>query len=134
MLRLIEIRLKLKKLRKSIISWFLEYEQLLIYLVGAIIITSLSFVFGVLKGAELSQEPITVMRPQSAPVVVVKECENDINILKQKDCIYVGSVKGRKYYPPSCSYAKKISKENLRCFTSDKDATDKGYTKSTSCK
>jgi len=102
--------------------------------VGVIIIASLSFIFGVLKGAGLSQEPITVMRPQSAPVVVVRECEQDVNILKQKDCIYVGSMKGRKYYPPSCSYAKKISKENLRCFTSDKDATDKGYTKSTSCK
>ncbi len=133
MLSLKELQIKLKKVRKLIIDWFLEYEQPLIYLVGIIIVASLSFVFGVLKGTRLSQKPVTVMRPQNPPVVITKECEVQNTVLKQKDCVYVGSVKGKKYYPPSCSYAKKISKENLRCFTSDKDAIEKGYEKSTSC-
>jgi len=133
MLKLIEMQIKLKKLRKLAVNWFLEYEQLLIYLVGIIIVASLSFVFGVLKGTGLSQEPITVMRPQSAPVVITEKCESEDIVLKQKDCIYVGSTKGKKYYPPSCSHAKRISKENLRCFTSDEDAIGKGYERSTSC-
>ncbi len=130
MLNLKELYIKLKKI---ITEGFLEHEQSFIYFVGIVIVASLSFVFGILKGVGLSQKPITVMRPQNPPVVITKECEVQNTVLKQKDCVYVGSVKGKKYYPPSCSYAKKISKENLRCFTSDEDAIKKGYEKSTSC-
>lgn len=129
-----ELRIKLKRLQRSVVNWFLENEKLLLYLVGIVVVASLSFVFGTLKGAGLSQKPITVMRPESAPVVITEKCEQENTVLKQKDCVYVGSIKGKKYYPPSCSHAKRISKENLRCFTSDKDAIDKGYERSTSCK
>ena len=124
----------MKKKISTIIIWLQYHEQQLLGIIAVSILVPLSFVFGALKGAELSQEPIIVMRPQSAPIVIRENSTQEVNILKQKDCIYVGSTKGKKYYPPSCSFAKRISKENLRCFVSDEDAIDKGYEKSTSCK
>ncbi len=132
MLKSNQFRLKCKKTYSKIINWFLEYEKQLLLLIGFIIVGLLSFVFGTLKGAELVQEPIIVTKPIGEPIVIKEVCANDI--ITAKDCIYVGSTKGTKYYPPSCSFAKKISKENLRCFKSDKDAQDKGYTRSSSCK
>ncbi len=130
MLGLIEKQIKLKKI---IITWFTENERLLLYIVGVVIIASLSFVFGILKGVGLSQKPITIMRQKNPPVIITKKCKSENIALNQKDCVFVGSMKGKKYYPPSCSYAKRISKENLRCFKSEEEATGKGYEKSTSC-
>ena len=132
MLRLKSFLVQLKKAIAHIISWFLTYEKQILLLIGFIVVAALSFVFGTLKGAELTQSPIVVNKPVGEAIVIRELCADDI--ITVKDCIYVGSIKGAKYYPPSCSYAKKISKENLRCFTSDEDAIDKGYTKSTSCK
>ena len=116
----------------KILEWFGQNEVKLICFLGIVLISIMAFVFGVLKGAGLSQKPIMVMRPESPPIVIEKGGEGDI--ISEKDCMYVGSVKGKKYYPPTCSFAKKIAKENLRCFTSDEDAKNKGYTKSLSCK
>lgn len=50
-----------------------------------------------------------------------------------QNCMYVGSKNSTKYYPPTCSFANRIAPENLRCFTSDEDAQNKGYTRSTGC-
>jgi len=124
----------MKKKISTIVVWLQNHEKQLLGIIAVSVLVPLSFVFGTLKGAKLSQEPIIVMRPQSAPIVIKENSTQENNILKQKDCVYVGSIKGKKYYPPSCSFAKRISKENLRCFASDKDAIDKGYEKSTSCK
>jgi len=43
--------------------------------------------------------------------------------------IYAGSVNSDKYYVCDCHYAKTIKKENIICFSSDSEATGKGYTK-----
>ncbi len=48
-------------------------------------------------------------------------------------CMYVGSKRSTKYYPPTCRFAKRIAPENLRCFTSDEDARAKGYVRSRAC-
>jgi len=48
-------------------------------------------------------------------------------------CKYVGSKKSTKYYPPTCSFAKRIAPANLRCFTSDEDAQRKGYVRAAGC-
>ncbi len=127
-----EMQLKINKLRKSLVNWFSENERQILLIIGFVVVAVLSFVFGTLKGAGITQSPIIVEKPINAPVIIKEICEN--SVLTQKDCIYVGSVKGAKYYPPDCSYAKKISKENLRCFKSDAEAIEKGYKRSTSCK
>ena len=116
-------------------SWVTQHERQIVYGGGLIIVSVLCFVFGVLQGRGLSAKPITVMRPLSEPIILpcVAEDDEDSYELTIGDCKYVGSVKGTKYYPPSCSYAKNIAKENLRCFTSDDDAIKKGYQRSTSC-
>ncbi len=132
MLKLNSFLVQLKKIIANIVFWFVTHEKQILLLIGFIVIALLSFVFGVFKGAELVQSPIIVNKPIGEPIIIKEICANDI--ITASECIYVGSIKGAKYYPPSCSYAKKISKENLRCFKSDEDAIAKGYTKSTTCK
>lgn len=125
----------MKKQIAQVAAWLRKNEKMLIYGAGLVIISLLCFVFGVLKGTGLSQEPITVMRPASEPVILTSASEDtESTTLTPEECKFVGSVKGSKYYPPSCSYAKKIAKENLRCFKSEQDAKEKGYEKTTSCK
>lgn len=124
----------MKKRLQKIAQWLRDYEKRLLYSVGIVIVGFSCFVFGVLKGAGLSHEPLTVLRPTSPPIVVACESAEDAaSKLTVADCKFVGSIKGKKYYPPSCSYAKNIAKENLRCFTSEEDAEAKGYERTTSC-
>ncbi|MCA9364478.1 MAG: hypothetical protein KC736_01145 [Candidatus Moranbacteria bacterium] len=52
---------------------------------------------------------------------------------EKTSCLYVGSKNSDKYYPPSCSFAKRIKPENLMCFQSDEEAQKKGYKRSSSC-
>jgi hypothetical protein len=131
----------MKKYFKNLGSFFLRNEKRIVIGGGIIIIVLLSFTFGIMKGRGLSSEPLVINLPENPPIVInssetlevekekltkVKEIENN--------CVYVGSKKGSKYYPPTCSYVKKVAPENLRCFASDEDAVAKGYSKSTSCK
>jgi len=112
-----------------------SHESQLLCIIGFGVIAVLSFVFGALHSTTFEQAPIIVHQPESPPVVITQRSDQDAVLdITAKDCMYVGSIKGKKYYPPSCSYARKIAKENLRCFISDQDAVDKGYKKSTSCK
>ncbi|PID52459.1 MAG: hypothetical protein CR972_02100 [Candidatus Moraniibacteriota bacterium] len=118
-----------------VISWITLHEKHVVYGGGLIVVGGLCFVFGVLQGRGLSIDPITVMYPQTEPLMLPCTTEEEgEEATTKKNCKYVGSIKGKKYYPPSCTYAKKIAKENLRCFISDNDAIQKGYQKSTSCK
>lgn len=47
---------------------------------------------------------------------------------------YVGSKKSDKYHYPSCTWAKKISPQNLRTFKTAKEALDAGYIPCKVCK
>jgi hypothetical protein len=125
----------MKAYKKNLILWWMEHEQHILYAIGFVTITVGSFLFGAIHKNTFAQAPIVVYRPQNPPVVIAqKPEENENGNLTAADCKFVGSIKGTKYYPPSCSYAKKITKENLRCFTSDEDAQNKGYQRSKSCK
>ncbi len=119
----------------AVIAWITEHEKDIVTGGGLIVVGALCFVFGVLQGRGLQTEPLLITRPQTEPLILpCSEEKTAENAITAANCKYVGSIKGKKYYPPSCSYAKKIAKENLRCFTSDDDAVKKGYQKSTSCK
>lgn len=123
----------MKKKLQNVHKWLLDHERAIMAICGMIIIGLLCYVFGWFSGAQLSEQPITVYRTTQDPIVIEYPTEEQKNTLRPEDCVYVGSTKGTKYYTPDCSYATKIDPENLRCFRSDQDAIDKGYTKSTSC-
>ena len=116
-------------------------EKKIVLSIALILIVLLSFTFGIMKGRGISQEPLVISLPENPPIIINSEkfLEKEVGELSkikeiENTCLYVGSQKGSKYYPPTCSYAKKVTPENLRCFASDEDAVEKGYTKSTSCK
>jgi hypothetical protein len=46
---------------------------------------------------------------------------------------FVGSKTGTKYYPPDCSGINRIKIENRVYFTTEQEAQDKGYTRTTTC-
>lgn len=50
------------------------------------------------------------------------------------NCAYVGSKNSNKFYPPTCSYAKRIKPENIVCFATAQEAISQGRTASTGCK
>lgn len=124
----------MRKLLTRTRSWLLDHETAFLAICGMIIIGTLCYVYGWFMGAQIITRPITVYRTTQDPIVVDQPPSTQESLMQPEDCIYVGSVKGTKYYPPDCSYATKIDPENLRCFRSDQDAVDQGYAPSTSCK
>ncbi|MCK4635391.1 MAG: hypothetical protein KAT32_00870 [Candidatus Moranbacteria bacterium] len=122
---------------RNLVSFFVKNERRIVVGFGIFLITLISFTFGIMKGKGISQEPLVISMPEVPPVIINSsessaEEKNKIGEVLTT-CIYVGSKKGSKYYPPTCSYAEKIISENLRCFSSDEDAVNKGYTKTSSC-
>jgi hypothetical protein len=124
----------MRKYLQKIRTWFFDHESAIMTISGMVVVGLLCYVFGWFTGAQTAQRPITVFRATQDPIIVKKNSSDSTNAMRPEDCVYVGSVKGTKYYPPDCSYATKIDPENLRCFRSDQNAIEKGYTKSTSCK
>ncbi len=96
------------------------------------------FSFGFYSGAAHRDTPSTTIVRAAQPVVQHlpekgESAQNATTPLTARDCMFVGSAKGTKYYPPTCAYAKNIARENLRCFTSAEQAQQEGYTRSKSC-
>lgn len=116
-------------------KWLISHEMMIITVIVLVAVAGISYVFGFFHGIELSPQPLMISRPINDPIVhPPEECtQNPESMITIEDCRFVGSIKGKKYYPPTCSAAQKIAKENLRCFTSEQDAADKGYQLSLSC-
>ncbi len=104
---------------------------LLIVATGAV-----AFILGAVSSNTWQQAPIVVERGEVSIVQSNTNNDNSNNKLKEsaKKCALVGSRNGTKYYPPTCSHARRISPKNLRCFATEDDAKNAGYTRSTSCK
>lgn len=49
------------------------------------------------------------------------------------ECLLIGSKNSDKYHLPSCKRGKTIKEENRVCFSSEKDAQDKGYQPAKCC-
>ncbi len=119
-------------------TWLIAHEKHLFASFVALCAVAGSFLFGFYSGAAEREDPlITIVRP-AQPVAQPNEvgessAQAPSPTLTARDCLFVGSAKGTKYYPPTCSYAKNIAKENLRCFTSAEQAQKEGYTRSQSC-
>lgn len=128
----------MKKYFLNLINFLIKSEKKIVLFLGILTIALVSFTFGIMKGKKFNYQPIIISLPENPPVIInsndsEKNTEKELLNSDSIKCVYVGSKNGSKYYPPTCEYAKKIKTENLRCFSSDEDAINKGYTKTTSC-
>lgn len=125
----------MRKCLNIIKKWFLSHEMMIVMVIVLIAVAGISYAFGFFHGIELSPHPLMISRPLNEPIVqVAGKCTQDPQTsMTPEDCRFVASINGKKYYPPTCPAAQKIAKENLRCFTSEQDANEKGYELSTSC-
>lgn len=131
---------------KILEGFWLKCELKIVLVLGFIAVAAVSFEFGALQGQKW----------QSAPVIIEKSAKNDSILVKQSnaperdenppgvknrtqeasqgtltpssDCAYVGSKNSKKYYLPTCSWAKQIKPENKVCFKSAEEAQKQGRT------
>lgn len=137
------------KLFSKIKGFWLKYEQKIMLTLGLILVAVISFQFGALKGQKWQKAALIIEKPaqcENTPVVTqdTQKTQNltpeaPSNTIKEdstknpKDCVFVGSKNSDKYYPPSCSFAKRLKPENVVCFKDEQEAESKGYKKSTAC-
>ncbi len=124
----------MKKKIDGIKIFFKKNEFLIISIVAFIVIGWSSFSFGLIKGAEFKKSPLQINENNSKAIICAQEKLFNANPKENTRCSYVGSVNGEKFYPPTCPSVNKINPKNLTCFISEKDALDKGYTRTKSCK
>lgn len=137
--------------RKTRVFWE-EHELRIVTMAGFLVIGALSFFLGSLHGQQWQQKPLVITRAEAPPQIVIETTSDSGGAIagvtqdnskvstgnkpvlnSDQSCMYVGSKNSNKYYPPTCSFAKRVKPENLRCFTSDEDAIKKGYVRSKGC-
>jgi hypothetical protein len=130
-------------------EFFLKHEQKLVLIVSFCLISAISYEFGVLQGQKWQQKPLIIEKPvniseeqkssnsaNSEPSGTVlgatsqTTASNTGSGANMAKCAYVGSKNSNKFYPPTCSYAKRIKPENVVCFKSTEEAISKGRTES----
>lgn len=135
---------RIKKIGKQARTFCIAHEQKIITVIALILVAALSFEAGIIHGKKWAQKPLIIEKSPPPPIVNAstdQAKENTSPQVKQNtatqqdvaSCVYVGSKNSNKYYPPSCSFAKRIKPENLRCFASDEEARQQGYQRSTAC-
>ena len=126
-----------------------HHEKRIITVIAMVLIAMGSFVFGMMTQSARATAPLVVAYDgvcamDGAHAKAKNPADSDSAAQQQKaperakdtamaSCKYVGSRNSTKYYPPTCSFAKRIAPKNLRCFSSDDDARAKGYVRSTGC-
>ena len=137
-------------------DFFLKNEQKMVLIVAFCLISAISYEFGVLQGQKWQQKPLIIEKPaniseeqktsnsgNSEPSGVVLGATSQatvgntgsatdmVNLPAGKaGCAFVGSKNSNKFYPPTCSYAKRIKPENVVCFKSAEEAIRQGRTES----
>jgi hypothetical protein len=131
---------------EKIKQFWLKYEPKIVLSIGFILVAVLAFEAGVLKGQNWQQKPMVIekpattdqtanpaenaakgqnLAPETAPTA--SPVSNSPSQNTPQNCAFVGSKNSNKYYPPSCSYAKRIKPENLVCFKDAAEAQSRGY-------
>jgi hypothetical protein len=133
-------------MRFQIKGFFKKYEPKIILILGFILVASLSFEAGILKGRKIEKNPITIEK--SAPNKAIQdvsgasEAQNLAQDAKNtatspntpdQKCAFTGSKNSNKYHLPTCRWAKNIKPENLVCFSSEDEAKSKGYLPDKTC-
>lgn len=144
--------LSMNKIVRQTMDFWREHELQFVTVIGFIAVATLSFFLGSMHGQKWQQEPLVITRAEGPPTIVLEQStdsrgevagaaqHNALQVTGEvvvnetaAECAYVGSKNSNKYYPPTCSFAKRVKPENLRCFTSDEDALKKGYVRSKGC-
>ncbi|MDO8529775.1 MAG: hypothetical protein Q7S18_03855 [bacterium] len=132
---------------------WLKYEQKIILTLAFALVAVLAFEAGILKGEKWQKPPLIIEKPVECANTPenLQDSQKTQNLTPQdnsnkigeevpknsatgvKSCPFVGSKNSNKYYPPTCSFAKRIKPENIVCFKDEKDAESRGYIKSTAC-
>jgi hypothetical protein len=125
----------MKRSSNIVKKWLILHEAKIVIIIVLLAVAGISYVFGFFHGIELSPQPLIISQQNNDPIIQAPEdcMKEGESVITVEDCRFVGSIKGKKYYPPTCSAAQQIAKENLRCFTSEQDAAEKGYEISSSC-
>ena len=127
-------------------EFFLKNEQKIVLIVSFCLISAISFGFGTLQGQKWQQQPLIIEKPITTPdgaqtaqiepsdapgKVLAAVSQTSANLTgSMAGCAFVGSKNSNKFYPPTCSYAKRIKPENVVCFKSAEEAIGQGRTES----
>ncbi|MBU0670952.1 hypothetical protein KKF29_02225 [Patescibacteria group bacterium] len=136
-----------KFLKTEIKKFWQKYEFRTILILGFILVATISFEAGILKGRKIPKNPLIIEKPVEIQAVdnstsqnaseaqnslpEAKKDQNNIDI--PLNCAYVGSKNSNKFHLPTCQYAKNIKPENQVCFSSPEDAAAKGYLSDKNC-
>ena len=133
-------------------EFFLKHEQKIVLVVAFCLISAISYEFGALQGQKWQQKPLIIEKPaniseeqkssnlgNSEPSgtvlgatsqTTVSNTGSAVNVANlpagKAGCAFVGSKNSNKFYPPTCSYAKRIKPENIVCFKSAEEAIGQG--------
>jgi hypothetical protein len=135
-------------------NFWVKYEAKIMLCVSLILVATISFEFGYMQGKEQKIDVMVIEKPAQVPKTSPEEQNSAIlspsdlssekvsektdtalgeGVINQKNCAFVGSKNSNKFYPPSCSYAKRIKPENVVCFASAQEALSRGRIQSTGC-
>jgi hypothetical protein len=128
-------------------NW-LKYETKIILFVGFILVASIAFQAGFLKGQKSGESPIIIEKTAQSPSTtetqsgsapaaqnLTSEAKNEAGAttISKVDCAFVGSKNSDKFHLPTCRWAKNIKPENVVCFSSEDGAKSKGYLPDKNC-
>lgn len=124
-------------------DWFINNQRNLLLLLGFVIVGTLAFESGYLRGKTTQSAPLVVSipavsEPSSTSDVVNMSTAPQPGETKQlvstvagnqttTSCPLVGSRNSNKYHVATCAVAKRIKPENRVCFSSKEDAEKRGY-------
>lgn len=130
-------------------EFWLKYEQKIVLLIGFLLVSAISFEFGLLQGQKWQQKPLVIEKLANAPqegrtsqeeapaapqgTFGAKTSQAKTESAAPASivgCAFVGSKNSDKFYVPSCQFAKRVKPENLVCYKSEQEALAKGKTKS----
>lgn len=129
-------------------GFLLKYEYKIVLFVGFMLVSAISYEFGVLQGQKWQQKPLIIEKPSDTPAEGISgqnepsgnpsSASGSISPSKEisttstskAGCAYVGSKNSDKFYLPTCSYAKRVKPENLVCFKNAQEAIGQGRTES----
>ena len=129
-----------------------KYEFKIVLAVILLLIAGMSFEAGYIKGKGQKTSPLVIEKAPECPKISLEQqnnatMESDSTLASKKvagansapvqntqQCLYVGSKNSDKYYPPTCSYAKRVKPENLAFFKTEAEALAENRTRSTGCK
>jgi len=130
-------------------DFLLKYETKIVVFIGLILVSVVSFEFGLIQGKKLQTSPVVIEKTIPAQETASQGCSitppgaqnlaqeaktpaSGVNTqptslsAKLTDCAYVGSKNSNKFHLPTCTWAKRIKPENIVCFKSAEEALAQG--------